>query len=118
MQTGNPFDTIMHRLDQIQATLIVISANNPPQAKKPELPDPDRILNLPEAAKILRKPVATVRNYIHTRRLPATLVGKSYLIKHGDLMRWFEQVQEENRSETISDATARMLENRRRYRKD
>jgi excisionase family DNA binding protein len=117
MQTNNPFELILNKLEQIQSTVDIIAVNNPRQ-KQSEPPDPNRIIDLPEAAKILRKPVGTVRGYIHTRNLPATLVGKGYLIKYSELIKWFENFQKDNQSEAKSIAPEKMLQNRKRYRKD
>lgn len=117
MQTSNPFELIMHKLEQIQMTVDIISVNSPRQ-KQPEPPDPNRIIDLPEAARILRKPVGTVRNYIHTRHLPATLVGKGYLIKYAELMAWFDSFETEKQPEKTTTATEKMMENRKRYSRD
>jgi excisionase family DNA binding protein len=117
MHTINPFELILSKLEQLQTTVDIISINSPRQ-KQPEPVDPNRIIDLPEAAKILRKPVGTVRGYIHSRNLPATLVGKGYLIKYSELMNWFETFQNDRPQETKGTATAKMMENRKRYRKD
>jgi excisionase family DNA binding protein len=109
---------IINKLEQLQATLDIISVNNPRQKQAEPPPDPNRIIDLPEAAKILRKPVGTVRGYIHSRNLPATLVGKSYLIKCSELMQWFENFQNDTLPVNTTTAPAKMLENRKRYRKD
>ena len=84
MQNNNPFELIFDKLDRLQTTVDIISVNAAAKNKRqPEPPtDPNRIINLPEAAKILCKPVATVRNYIHSKGLPAKLVSSespSYL---------------------------------------
>lgn len=77
--------------------------------------DPQRLLDLTEAAQIVRKPVGTVRHYIHQRSLPATKVGKSYLIKLDELLKWVDDFNKKpETSESMFDA---MLENRKRYRK-
>lgn len=117
MHTVNPFELILSKLEQLQTTVDIISINSPRQ-KQPEPVDPNRILDLPEAAKILRKPVGTVRGYIHSRNLPATLVGKSYLIKYCDLLKWFEDFQNDSLPINKKTAPAKMMENRKRYRKD
>ena len=116
MQTNNPFELILNKLEQIQTTVDIISVNSPGQT--PSTPtDPDRIIDLPEAAKILCKPVGTVRGYIHSRSLPARLVGKSYLIKYQELIKWFENYQAYE-TENKKTASSLMMENRKRYRKD
>jgi len=117
MQTINPFELILSKLEQLQTTVDIISINSPRQ-KPPEPVDPNRIIDLPEAAKILRKPVGTVRGYIHSRNLPATLVGKGYLIKYSELMNWFETFQNNTRQESKKTAPDKMMESRKRYRKD
>jgi len=117
MQTENPFELILNKLEQIERTLII--SVNAPKQKFTEPLDPNRIINLPEAAKLLRKPVGTVRSYIHSRKLPATLVGKSYLIKYRDLLEWFDSFQKANQAPSPSSGIAsdKMIENRKRYRK-
>lgn len=105
MQTDNPFEKIFDKLEQIERTLI-ISLNKPQQPTA--TPDPHRIIDLPEAAKLLRKPVGTVRSYIHSRNLPATLVGKSYLIKYQELVQWFESFQRGENKDS-GTATAQMM---------
>jgi len=117
MQTNNPFELILNKLEQIQTTVDIISVNSPAQ-NLPTPTDPDRIIDLPEAAKILCKPVGTVRGYIHSRKLPARLVGKSYLIKYKELITWFENYQAAFEIEGKKSATSLMMENRKRYRKD
>jgi excisionase family DNA binding protein len=113
MQTTNPFEIILSRLDELQLSINSISAKAAKESIKPA--DPERLLDLPEAAQIVRKPVGTVRHYIHHRSLPATKIGKSYLIKLGELLSW---VDEFNKKPEIEDTTFnRMLENRKRYRK-
>ena len=51
MQTNNPFELILNKLEQIQTTVDTISVN-PPGQNFSEPTDPDRIIDLPEAAKI------------------------------------------------------------------
>jgi excisionase family DNA binding protein len=111
MQTINPFDAILSKLDQLQTTINILTENAP---KAPLLPanDPQRLLDLSEAAEIVRKPIGTVRHYIHHRDLPATKVGKSYLVKLGELLQWVE-----DQKTAKQDPTDRMIENRKRYRK-
>jgi len=117
MQTNNPFELILNKLEQIQTTVDTLSVNSVRQ--NPLDPtDPNRIIDLPEAAKILCKPVGTVRAYIHSRNLPGRLVGKSYLIKYQELMKWFENYQAGNETESKKTAPGKMMENRKRYRKD
>jgi len=117
MQTNNPFELILNKLEQIQTTVDTISVN-PPGQNLSEPTDPDRIIDLPEAAKILCKPVGTVRGYIHSRNLPGKLVGKSYLIKYQELIKWFENYQAAYETKNKITATSLMMENRNRYRKD
>ena len=115
MQNENPFEQILNKLDQLERT-IIISVNSP-KTKVAEPLDPNRIIDLPEAAKLLRKPVGTVRGYIHTRNLPATLVGKGYLIKYRELIAWFENFQTEKVKPPEITATAKMQETRSRFHK-
>lgn len=117
-QTNNPFELIIDKLERLQTTVDIISVNAAIKNKKPdEPPNPNRIINLPEAAKILCKPVGTVRSYIHSKGLPAKLVGKSYLIKYSELMQWFESFDEEKPNHTESAATEKMQILRERYKK-
>ncbi len=114
MQTTNPFELIISRLDQLQMSLDIISVRTNKESTKPT-PDPERLLDLTEAAQIVRKPVGTVRHYIHHRGLPAIKVGKSYLIKKNELLNWVDDFNKKTQTnETVTNA---MLENRIRYRK-
>src|SRR6476659_7916117 len=114
MQTNNPFDLILSRLDRLQTTVNTLSEN----AQKPTavpVNNPDRLLDLSEAAEIMRKPVGTVRHYIHHRQLPAIRVGKSYLIKLNELLEWVNRFKEADVKEP-ADLNP-MLANRKRYAK-
>jgi excisionase family DNA binding protein len=113
MQTNNPFDLILSRLDQLQTTVNVLTdkANNTPTVP---ISNPDRLLDLSEAAEVLRKPIGTVRYYIHHRNLPATKVGKSYLVKAAEILKWFEEFSQQSPGKK---GVNRMLEQRKRYRK-
>lgn len=90
MQTNNPFELIISRLDELQSTVNNISARAQKETSKPPV-DPERLLDLTEAAQIVRKPVGTVRHYIHHRNLPATKIGKSYLIKLNELLMYIPE---------------------------
>jgi hypothetical protein len=116
MQTNNPFELILSKLEQIQATVDALAVKASAQNLQ-EQPDPDRIIDLPEAARILCKPIGTVRAYIHSRNLPGKLVGKSYLIKYRELIKWFENFQTGYELKSPNTATDKMIENRNRYRK-
>jgi len=114
MQNYNPFELILSRLDQLQLTVNTLSdTSQKPSAT--EIFNPERLLDLPDAAQILRKPVGTVRYYIHNRNLPAIKVGKSYLIKLQALLDW---VNEFDKKEPLKDISSPMLLNRKRYRKN
>jgi hypothetical protein len=80
MQTSNPFDLILERLEQLQSTVNMLSDSTKKAATAK--PDMERLLDLTEAAEIIRKPVGTMRYYIHHRNLPATKIGKNYLIRY------------------------------------
>ncbi len=113
MQTINPFELILSRLDQLQSTVNTLADSNQKQATT-DLINPERLLDLTEAAQVVRKPVGTVRYYIHHRNLPAMKVGKSYLIKLQALLDW---VNEFNKKEPVKNVSDPMLENRKRYGK-
>lgn len=114
MQTTNPFELIISRLDELQLTVNNISDRAQKEtAKQPA--DPERLLDLTEAAQIVRKPVGTVRHYIHHRNLPATKIGKSYLIKFNELLSWVDDFTKKDK--TVETPGDRMLEIRNRYRK-
>ena len=113
MQTTNPFELILSRLDQLQSTVNNLADNNHKPAGT-DIFNSERLLDLTEAAQVVRKPVGTVRYYIHHRNLPAMKVGKSYLIKLQALLDW---VNEFNKKEPVNDVSDPMLENRKRYRK-
>lgn len=114
MQTTNPFELIISRLNELQSSVNSISEKAQKETRK-QPTDPERLLDLTEAAQIVRKPVGTVRHYIHHRNLPATKIGKSYLIKLPELLKWVDEFNKKDQpKETISD---RMLEMRKRYKK-
>jgi excisionase family DNA binding protein len=113
MQTTNPFEIILSRLDELQLSINSISAKATKESTKPT--DPERLLDLTEAAQIVRKPVGTVRHYIHHRSLPATKIGKSYLIKLSELLSWVDEFNKKPETEDL--ASNRMFEIRKRYRK-
>ena len=116
MQSTNPFDLILSRLEQLQSSVNVLSENAQKTAHAPQA-DPDRLLDLSEAAEVMRKPIGTVRHYIHHRNLPAIKVGKSYLIKLNELLSWVNRFKDDvviNREEGATDP---MLANRKRYSK-
>ena len=114
MQTTNPFELIISRLDELQTSVNSISERAQKEATK-QTADPERLLDLTEAAQIVRKPVGTVRHYIHHRNLPATKIGKSYLIKLNALLNWVDEFNKKDQpKETVCH---RMLEMRKRYKK-
>ncbi|MFB6455895.1 helix-turn-helix domain-containing protein [Chitinophaga sp. Hz27] len=96
----NPFDLIISKIDVLQACVNGLRENNKkPIAIQPE--DPDRLLNLVEAANVLRKPVGTVRYYIHHKSLPAIKVGKGYVVKHSALMAWVDEFKESTSEDPV-----------------
>jgi excisionase family DNA binding protein len=114
MQSSNPFDIILARLDQLQSTVNTLSEHSQ-KTKETSTTNPDRLLDLPDASQMLRKPVGTVRYYIHHRNLPATKIGKSYLIKLSELLNWFDEFNKQNNGK--AEKADPMLANRIRYRK-
>ena len=116
MQTNNPFELIISRLDQLQSSLNLLSIKTEKSLENQKgIIDPDKLLDLSEAAILIRKPVGTVRHYIHHRNLPATKIGKSFLIKKQELLDWFNKISQAiDKKETAMD---RMLVNRKRYGK-
>ena len=113
MQTTNPFEIILSRLDALQSSLDDLSDKAEKGTAKTTA-DPERLIDLVEAAQIVCKPVGTVRHYIHHRSLPATKIGKSYLIKLPELLQWVDNFQKKAPKETFTD---RMMAIRQRYRK-
>ena len=113
MQTNNPFDLILSKLDQLQ-TVVNGLAENTAKPASSTIPSPDKLLDLTEAAQGVRRPVGTVRYYIHHRGLPATKIGKGYLVKMGELMAWVEAF---NKTKGNSGPIDRMRKNRDRYKK-
>ena len=115
MLTNNPFDDIVRRLEflQMAVTRIEYQINKPQEIK---IPDPERLINLIEAAAIIKRPVGTVRRYIHHRGLPATKVGKGFLIKHSQLITWFNEFNSAERTEEVNPVST-MAFIRIRYKK-
>jgi excisionase family DNA binding protein len=114
MPTNNPFDLILSKLDQLQ-TIVNGLAENAQKNNSPAIPSPERLLDLTEAAQVVRRPVGTVRYYIHSRGLPATKIGKGYLVKMGELLAW---VEEFNKTGEKGGPVDRMRENRKRHKKN
>ncbi len=116
MQTVNPFELIIERLEQLQLTVNGLAEQKlSTSAPTANGADPERLLNLVEAAQVMRKPVGTVRHYIHFRSLPAIKIGKSYLIKSGELLKWVDEFNQP--PEKTREPLNPMLANRKRYRK-
>lgn len=119
MSVVNPFDQINEKLDQIQKCMIAWFSKQ----ESPTKPQSDRtysedFLTLPEVAAILKKPIGTIRRYVHFRGLPAKRLGKPYLIKKQDLAAWLENWQREKPHATTKKAGyTQMLEHRQRYSK-
>jgi excisionase family DNA binding protein len=114
MQTNNPFELILSKLELLQTTVDGIADATQKPSPKSAI-GTERLLDLAEAAEIVRRPVGTVRYYIHHRNLPATKIGKGYLIKLGELLAW---VEEFHKTTEKTDPMARMRENRKRYKKN
>lgn len=114
MQVDNPFDLIISRLDQLQSAVNLLTDQSQ-KAPGHGNEGPERLLDLAEAAQIVRKPIGTVRYYIHHRNLPAIKVGKSYLVKFGELLKWVDNFDQRPRAQ---DTVGLMLQNRKRYRKN
>ena len=116
MPTENPFDAILIKLDRLQTTVNDLNSKVSVKETHTTAPDPNRLVDLPEAAILVKKPVGTVRYYIHHRNLPAKKIGKSYVIKYNDLMAWIETFDEDGQ-DTDLGATSKILEHRKRYAK-
>lgn len=114
MQTTNPFDLILSRLELLQSTVNVLSQNaqKPPTAVTT---DQGRLLDLAEAAEVVRKPIGTVRHYIHHRNLPAIKIGKSFLIKLDELLVWVDKFKD--MEEPKLHSLAPLMANRKKYGK-
>lgn len=115
MQNTNPFDLILSRLDQLQSTMNVLSSTAQKQTFTVPAPDKNRLLDLAEAAEVVRKPIGTIRHYIHHRNLPAIKIGKSYLIKLDELLVWVNGFQDKKEPEETS--MDKMMASRKRYAK-
>ena len=116
MPTENPFDVILLKLDYLQSSVNDLTTKVARKENSAEVIDPNRLVDLPEAAKLVKKPVGTVRHYIHHRNLPAKRIGKSFIIKYSDLMAWLETFNEDGQ-EPVAGATKGMVQNRKRYNK-
>ncbi|RYE18491.1 MAG: DNA-binding protein [Sphingobacteriaceae bacterium] len=116
MLSENPFEVILSKLEHLQSTInelatkIVLG-----EVPKPEV-EPDRIIDLIEAARLIKKPVATARYYIHHRGLPAKKVGKSFIIRYSDLFTWLETFNEEGQ-DIKNVAIEQMMQNRKKFAK-
>ena len=116
MAMENPFDVILLKLDHLQSTVNDLNAKVERKEVAKEVVDPNRLVDLPEAAKLVKKPVGTVRHYIHHRNLPAKRIGKSFIIKYNDLMAWIDTFNEDGQG-TSTAASNQMLQHQKRYNK-
>ena len=117
MAMENPFDAILLKLDHLQATVNNLTTKVERKEDPNGTVDPNRLVDLPEAAKLVKKPVGTVRHYIHHRNLPAKRIGKSFIIKYSDLMAWIDTFNEDGQDITPPTASNQMLQHRKRYNK-
>lgn len=118
MSADNPFEQINERLDQIQKYLIAWFSKQENNDRQPDRTYSDDFLTLPEVAIILKKPIGTVRGYIHSRGLPAKRLGKPYLVRKDDFTQWLSEWQSaETEVDLTADGYSRMLEHRKKYSK-
>lgn len=118
MSVNNPFEQINERLDQIQKSLIAWFSKQENREKQPDRTYSADFLTLPEVAIILKKPIGTVRAYIHSRGLPAKRLGKPYLVRKDDFTEWLSEWQAtETQNDLPADGYSRMLEHRKKYSK-
>ncbi len=118
MSVNNPFEQINERLDQIQKSLIAWFSKQESNKNQQERTYSADFLTLPEVAIILKKPIGTVRGYIHSRGLPARRLGKPYLVRKDDFTEWLSEWQAaETQTALPTDGYSRMLEHRKKYSK-
>lgn len=116
MTLVNPFEVIIDKLDKLQSTVNDYALVKQKE-ETPSLNQENDFLNLPEIAVILKKPVGTVRGYVHSKGLPAKKMGKGYLINKLEFNKWLAQWLAENPKEEIVPSAGynQMLEHRRKY---
>ncbi|MFT4156185.1 helix-turn-helix domain-containing protein [Parafilimonas sp.] len=102
MSVSNPFEQINERLDQIQKSLIAWFSKQENREKQPDRTYSADFLTLPEVAIILKKPIGTVRGYIHSRGLPAKRLGKPYLVRKDDFTEWHSKWQGVHNRDTMA----------------
>lgn len=114
--TINPFDVIIEKLDQLQICVNDVMKQTE-EKEQPQRVYSEDFLTLPEVAIILKKPVGTVRGYVHSKGMPAKKMGKAYLIKKLEFNKWLAQWLAENPKEEVvpSAGYTQMLEHRRKY---
>lgn len=117
MATLNPFDIIMDKLDKLQTTINDYVTVQQKEEKQPNTEND--FLTLPDIAIILKKPIGTIRGYVHTKGLPARKMGKGYLINKLEFNKWLARWQAEHPQKAIipSAGYTQMLEHRRKYAK-
>ena len=116
MHLENPFELIINKLDKLQTTVndyVTVQQKD----TKPVSGQENDFLTLPEIAIILKKPVGTVRGYVHSKGLPAKKMGKGYLINKPEFNKWLARWQAENPQDEIIPSAGynKMLEHRRKY---
>lgn len=119
MTTNNPFEIIFDKLEKIERSQIIIAnrLSEKEEEERKEQENKNAFLTLPDVARILQKPVGTVRSYIHSRGLPAKRMGKGYLIYRNDLEKWLGEWMKQEKTCEENSAYSNMLEIRKRYRK-
>lgn len=117
MSTPNPFDVIIEKLEKLQTSVDDVITKQLAEKDEPERIYSEDFLTLPDLAAILKKPVGTVRGYVHSKGLPAKKMGKAYLIKRLEFNKWLAQWLAQNPKEEIvpSVGYAQMLEHRRKF---
>ncbi|OJU22807.1 MAG: hypothetical protein BGN92_02805 [Sphingobacteriales bacterium 41-5] len=116
MTLQNPFEVILDKIDKLQSTVNDYALANQKAEKTPRNQE-NGFLTLPEIAIILKKPLGTVRGYVHSKGLPAKKMGKGYLINKLEFNKWLARWQAENPQDEIipSAGYTQMLDHRRKY---
>lgn len=111
MQTVNPFDLIITRLDFLQLTIDEIKNASIQEAKNES--KGAQLLDLNEASTFLGMPVSTIHFHKKHNDLPFLKPGKRLLFRKEDLVAWVESYGKKNAS--APNPISKMASLRKKY---
>ena len=113
MNSYNPFEAIISRLDNLQIAVSILTKNTslPDNTAKSNSED---LIDIHEASRILHMPESTIRYHKSNNQLPYIKPGKRLLFKKQDLFDWLEKFHS---SQNNGSSLNQMTIIRKRYSK-